>query len=268
MKREAIYWLTLATVVAIAGSSLYQRYQSSRPCAQPIAYTIGSVDSRFNISDAKLLTEIEAAAAIWNKAAGKTLLAYDPKAAMKINLIYDTREAVAKLGSDIALKQADEDAARATLDASQTQFAAEQSAYNQEVRTINARGGATPAEVVALEQERAALEVFSQSINREVADYNSSVTALNAVIAQYNQTAGHTFEEGEFVRDSTGERIDIFEFIGASQLERVLVHELGHAIGLGHNANPRSIMFAQNESGNLEPTPADLAALKAVCGLN
>ena len=50
------------------------------------------------ISSATLLTDAEAAAAIWDKAAGKSVLAYDPEATLKINLIYDAREASARLG--------------------------------------------------------------------------------------------------------------------------------------------------------------------------
>lgn len=184
-------------------------------------YSMGAVDARFNTTDAELVSSAEAAATIWNKAEGKTLLAYDPKATLKINLVYDERAASAKLGDDIARRQA------------------------------------------MLETERFGID---QSDASQVASYNASVSALNAEVFEYNQTAGHPFREGEYVRDDSGERITIFEFVGTGQLERVLAHEFGHALGLGHNTDPKAIMYAKNESGSLTPRFADLLALRALCG--
>lgn len=266
MKSNAIRWLLFSIVVAVSGGGLYYTYQNTRPCAHPILYSIGAVDTRFDISNSALIAQAKVSAAIWNKAAGKTVLTYDPKGDLKIHLIYDEREANAKFGSRIAVQQDKADTERAALDALQAQYVARQAAYNDAVNAINARGGATREEAATLNAERDALNVLADSINTEVAAFNASVNALNVLVAEFNQTAGYTFEEGQYVRDATGERINIFEFIGNTQLKRVLAHEFGHAIGLGHDADPKSIMFAKNESGNLVPTASDLAALRTVCG--
>lgn len=266
MKADAIRWLILVIIVGAAGSGLYYEYQNTRPCAHPVSYAIGAVDTRFGIANSALITQAKAAAAIWNKAAGKTVLVYDPKAGLKINLIYDAREANAKLGNEIAIQQDKADTARAALDTLQAQYVSEQTAYDQAVSAVNARGGATRSEADTLNAQRDALNALADSINSQVAAFNASVDALNTIVAQYNQTAGHTFEEGEYVRNAADERINIFEFVGNIQLKRVLAHEFGHAIGLGHDADPKSIMYAKNESGNLVPTTADLSALHAVCG--
>lgn len=266
MSRNIFRFVFFVVIFATSSVGLYYHYQNSRPCTHPIPYAIGEVDARFGVTKSALISNAEAAASIWNKAAGKTLLIYDANAELKISFIYDEREANAKLGVKILQQQTDLDSARGALDAAQSRFATEQAAYNQAVMVINARGGATPSEVRELTQQKESLKQLATSINSRVVSYNTSVAAMNAVAQQYNQNTGHTFEQGKYIRDSAGGRISIFEFIGATQLERVLAHEFGHAIGLDHNDDSKSIMFAKNESGNLVPTEADLTALRAVCG--
>jgi hypothetical protein len=264
---NTIRWLILSVVVAVAGVSIYYKYEATRPCAEPIAYSIGAIDPRFGISQAALLTTTEEAIAIWNKAAGKTVLTYDPKGALKVNLIYDEREATAKLGILITEASVQADIERAALEALRSRVNAAESAYNRKVKAINASGGASPAQAAELTIERKNLQSMVTNLNSAVAAFNKSIAALNTKVREYNETAGHTFEEGQYVRDGDGERINIFEFVGSTQLERVLAHEFGHAVGLDHNDDPNSIMYAKNESGNLVPTDSDIAALKTVCGL-
>ena len=230
--KNTVYGVIAILIALGAAAFVYQKYEQLRPCAEPIAYAIGSIDQRFDTSTTTVIDAAEADAKIWNTAAGKTLLTYDPNAAFKISLIYDSRQSSAQMGEQITQEQADVESERASIEAERSQI--------------------TPA--------------TSASFNAQVALYNQQVQSLNAEIASYNQTAGHSFEEGEFIRDASGERILIYEFVNNTQLERVLAHEFGHAIGLGHNTNPASIMYAENESGNLTPTTDDLAALKAVCG--
>ncbi len=265
--RDALKYLVVLIVVAVASGYTYQTYQQTRPCAQPISYAIGAVDTRFGITRNALIAEAKNAAEIWNKAAGKTVLVYDPNSDLKINLIYDEREANAQLGRKILRQQEEEEAARATLDTLQAQYTAMQTAYNQEVSAVNARGGATRKEAAMLSAERESLNTLANSLNQQVALFNASVATFNATVEEYNRTAGRTFEAGQYSSDATGERISIFQFTGSVQLRRVLAHEFGHAIGLDHNDNPKSIMFEKNESGNLIPTASDLAALKSVCNL-
>jgi Matrixin len=267
MVRDAINWTILAIVLTVAGWQVYTRYVETRPCAEPVRYSLGAVDPRFEVSRTTLLKDAQNAAQIWNKAAGKEVVVYDPEGPLTLNLVYDEREATAKLGIRITEAQAAQELQRVALATRQDEYESLQDSYNKKVSTINARGGATPQEARELDRERQALTSLGNAINTEVKAYNARVTELNTLVKQYNQAAGRVFEEGQYVRDSKGERINVFAFIGETQLTRVLTHEFGHAIGLGHNDNPNAIMYAMNESGNLKPAAEDLADLRRLCGL-
>jgi hypothetical protein len=240
MTGDAVRWLVLVLVLSGAAGGLYYKYEITRPCATPIHYAIGAVDSQFDLTPASLEKAAASATQIWGTAEGKSLFVYDPTAALKVNLIYDSREAAAKQGQSIASEKVRLDASLATITIDRAQCVAVSDPF--------------------------ARQSCSQSLNNEIGLYNSEISSFNADVSAYNKTAGHTFEEGQFVRDASGERINIFEFVGSDQLTRVLAHEFGHALGLEHNDDPASIMYAENESGNLTPSAADLAALQALCG--
>ena len=48
----------------------------------------------------------------------------------------------------------------------------------------------------------------------------------------------------------------------------VVLHELGHAISIAHVENQESVMYylLGGQTGELVPTPEDLAAFEQVCG--
>ncbi len=266
--KDFFYWIILVVIGVSAGGFLYYKHLDTLPCTHPVEYSIGAVDPRFGTNASELTSDLAFGAAIWNKAAGKTLFTLVPSGGVKVNLIYDEREESAKLGLEIAKEQVTTDAMRATVDAEHAQVKSEQDALNAEISAINARGGATPADRTRITAEQQSLELRIETLNNDVASFNARIRALNAQVAEFNKTAGHLFKEGEYVQDASGKRINIFEFVGKNQLERVLAHELGHAVGLDHNDDPDSIMYANNESGNLIPTATDVSALKSLCGIS
>ena len=273
-----------------------------QPCERPITYSIVSFDQRFGLTEAELLNNIKQAEEVWESSIDKQLFEYSPTGDLKINFIYDYRQeamdALEKTGIVINDDQATFDALKAKYDlliASYdkekirfeelvTAYDADKSAYEEEVDYFNSRGGATKAEHSVLEQKRADLNNQVKIIN-QVGDYlngmldtiNSAEIVLNKLIKTlnlkknaYNAVGSSVndwgeFSEGEYVSDASGTTINIFQFNDKNQLIEVLVHELGHSLGLEHIDNPKAVMYYLNESGNEELTADDISALKDIC---
>jgi len=157
-------WVVVLAVAGAGAWGFYFSYQHLRPCGETIHYSIGTVDPRFGESKAALVAAAKKAAATWNTAAGKSLLAYDPAGALTISLVYDDRQANATFGASIAREETKADAARATLDSLQADYVARQAAYNQAVDAVNAQGGATPSEATMLNTKRDSLNTLAAQI--------------------------------------------------------------------------------------------------------
>ncbi|MDP2930646.1 MAG: matrixin family metalloprotease [bacterium] len=271
------------------------------PCAKPITYTVGSFDSRFDISENAFLAAIAKAEKIWEDPIGKNLFAYAPDGNLKVNLVYDFRqEATEKLrtlgiivGNDEAsynelkskydVMQADYLEQKSAYDARVAAFLKRNNAYETTVAYWNKRGGASRetydqlnAEKASLSAEGRIISALMASLNAEASNINAIVVALNHLVAQLNlnvdrlneigQERGAEFQEGIYKSDANGAEIDIYQFDTDARLVRVLAHELGHALGLPHVSDPKAIMYRLNENTNESLTAADFAEIKALCG--
>ncbi|MBI3442344.1 MAG: matrixin family metalloprotease [Candidatus Sungbacteria bacterium] len=280
------------------------------PCDRPIPYSTGSFDARFGISRSDFLGAIREAEQIWEKPIKRELFVNasdtstpDTKARLKINLIYDARQdatvKLRKYGMTIRDSRESYDALKTNYESLKNEYAQEKAlfdsqaaalqqredAYNKEVETWSARGGAPPEEYDRLNAERAAIDQDIAKINQIKDDLNAKVDRINAMVivlnrlaetlnievAHYNQIGSQSsgeFEEGVYLNGPTGQEVDIYQFDDRAKLVRVLAHELGHSLDLDHLTNPKAIMYRLNQGANEKPTPEDLAALKKHCGIN
>lgn len=271
-----------------------------QPCDQPLEYSLGDFDKRFNLSQADFLKTIDQAAQIWQEPINKKLFNYAAGGALKINLIYDSRQAATdklkKLGFSIHNDQATYESLKNKYNAFDKTYKAgkneldniikyyeEQKAnYEDEVKAANKRGGVNSEEYAILEQERKDLNKSAESIkqkqaalNKTADDINAMANVINRLIRELNLTvddyntigasAAGEFQEGQYTRDEAGGKINIYQFDNQELLVRVLAHELGHALEIDHLDNPKAIMYRLNESGNEKITADDLTALRAVC---
>lgn len=228
---------------------------------------------------------------------------YSATGDLKISFIYDYRQkatdALRKIGIVISDDRSTYELLKAKynslvvsynsdkvrLDALIAAYGIDKIAYEKDVNYWNSHGRMTKAEYNSLEQRRVdlsdqvtAINQTRDSLNGLVDTINSAeivlnklAVALNLKVNMYNtvgSSAGKQFNEGEFVSDASGTAINIYQFNDTNQLVRVLTHELGYALGLGHLNNLKAVMYYLNEEGmNEKLTTDDLTALKKVCGI-
>lgn len=293
--------LKVVLALAFAAGSGYVLYTQAAPllvapCSTPIEYAIGDIDPRFGVSESELKVALAKAAAVWNTAAGKTIVATSStETGIPVSLVYGEEQKAVELGTKIDNDQASYDAKKAEVLSLRAQFSAAKSsyesakasyekkaaAYDAEVKSWNAKGGAPPAEYQKLKAESATLEKqrsslnasadavndFAERINLAVAALNDLARKINARVTVYNKSAGTDFEQGNYAEDGKEKSIHIFELKSQADMTRVLTHELGHALGMDHVENPDSIMYSFNIGDGLEPTDEDVTELKRVCRL-
>lgn len=275
-------------------------FNQIKPCSTPITYSLGDIDSKFGLSKTTALADIAEAEKIWESAAGKNLFEYSATGNLKINFIYDYRQqatqALQKIGVVMNNDKASYDALKAkynellnsynqdkkNFEALLNSYNSAKAAYEKKVAYWNSRGGVPPDQYATLEAQRVELnnqvDIINQKqddLNNQIDTINSSasilnqmITELNLQVATYNNigaSTGKKFNEGEYISDASGVKINIYEFNSKNQLVRVLAHELGHALGLDHVNNPKAIMYYLNEGGNEKLTADDISALKKIC---
>lgn len=243
------------------------------PCKNPIHYKIGTIDQRFNLTNEKIINDVEIAANIWNNSARKTLFVYDPKSSLTINFIYDARQSISLQlsANEIMLQNA-----KSILTPNEQKYNALVADFKTRVTTLNKNidywnnhGGAPPDEYQKLITEQNSLKQESDQINALVVKLNISAKEYNNVVAQLNQSAANfneviqtTPEEGLY--SPSRNEIDIYLAINHNELIHTLAHELGHALWLPHTQDKKSIMFPLT-SQTITPAKEDLLVLNNLC---
>ncbi len=285
--------VALLAYVALGTNGLSLLSPFYKPCAEPLTYAIDGYDERFGISQEEFAAAVAEAAALWNDAAGIQVLALSTEPSIFVGMLYDERQRAVELGETIGGEQGaynslkkkverlnDEFVVlRRSHEAKAASFERDVRKYEEEVQMWNAKGGAPPAAYEELEAKKRELERRKKTLDAGVAALNALIVSIQAqvsglnVLAEqtnekvntYNKTLGHDFDQGNYVEDEAGRRITIFTFEDRMELKRVLAHEFGHALGIGHLEDPGAIMYSYNIGNELILTAEDVAALKEVC---
>jgi hypothetical protein len=282
-RRNIALFVALAVGVALIvfDSSL----KEAGRCDAPIEYKIGTIDPGFRMTKSEFRNDIAQAGDVWSGAINKQLFKYDPDGEITINLVYDWRQQTTQFESALegTIEQSSASAESvkrqiSTLEesfrASRRDYQNQIAQYNRQVEGWNA-SGRVPADVgVSLRDEAAALNQKAQDLNAQrdqinalVSQYDSMVRNITAQTGAINGDglAGTEFRKGVYIAKDDVKHIDIYQFREQSDLLLVLAHELGHALGLQHNANPNSIMSPVLRSPSLALSADDLRDLKSLC---
>ncbi len=267
--------LFLGGIVVINPSlrSTLIKHFSLSSCDTPIAYKLGTIDPKFGLDNKKVTADISDAIAIWSNDYGKPLFIATSSAKLTINFVYDQRSA---LNAQINQLQNQLDKKSTTLvqqiDAYKADVAAfEQKLanFNNRVNQVNQSGGATPDVYASLIAEQKALKTEGDSLNARAQEYNLSahnydnqVRNLNQDVSQFNQAITQKPEEGLY--DGKDNTISIYFVNNHQELVHTLAHEFGHALGMQHVPDPRSIMNAYTNNF-ITITPQDQDQLDYVC---
>ncbi|WP_445666058.1 matrixin family metalloprotease [Fodinibius sp. AD559] len=273
------------------------------PCQEPLTYQLADIDSRFDITQkqlAKIMDEVEQ---LWESAINKDLINLSPDGEVALNLVYSEEQkqtdAERQFSDRITAKEQQvstvereykrlskryeesEEDVRQTLD----KYNSKISAYNQLAKEWDGREATSKviAKFKTLEQEISALEVslkqkkqklssLREQTNAKTERLNNLIKEHNSLIAEYNSrfSKPRKFDQGRFVKHGDNQAINIYQFGNRAQLKTVLAHEVGHALGLDHVDNPKSIMhnmMAEQNMANLQLTNEDISALKKQCDM-
>lgn len=270
------------------------------PCSGTITWSVGEVDPRYGLSAEGFAGYVRAAEAVWESAYGRDLFEFVRSSGdVSVSMVYDQRQAaIDKLKSlglrtdrtaaayDSLKARYDEISARLAprrkeLESRAAAYKAGEAEYNSVVGEYNRIGYANPAQKrifssvrAKLAREYAGMKVLESGVNSDIDTLNALATAINQLIVdlnmevkQYNRVGAvlGVYEEGVYKAVDGRRVIEIYKFHDRAQLVLLLAHEMGHALGLDHVADPEALMSALNRGKDLELMPADLAELDRAC---
>jgi len=290
----------IALLITLIGAGTYWYQSSALLCPAPLSYRLGEINPSFNLSPEQALAYVSQAEALWEKRTGRELFTYDETSDFTIGFVFDERQESANLEETqkklLDTKKVENDKVLQTVVSLQEDFKTLSANYgrrvadyekrlldyNTDVRQHNDRGGAPEDVFESLENERQTLNKEAEELSVVVAELNDLAANINhlsdrgnELVSDYNQGVNQYNNKvgflGEFTQgDYQGDRIHVYKFSSEEEVVKVLAHEFGHALGVGHVDDESSLMYYLLEDVNESPaiSSADLVAYQLVCGLS
>ncbi|UUM28174.1 M10 family metallopeptidase domain-containing protein [Acinetobacter colistiniresistens] len=278
----------LAKIPSSASTSSQVRYSTE----QPLRYRIAELDPRLNIDQPQMVELSKQAAAIWEKNTGQKYFVYDPEAEFVIHLVFDQRQlrSMKRAESLGQLEQEQQNwlnrneklqKVNADLAESSVQLEQQKQAYENQVQqyqlglTQYKADNSNKTLFASLQKQQRDLQQQALKLQAKIAEYNHKVQQnqlkaeksqqvyqeLAASVAEFNETfKPEVLHKGQF----DGKQIFIYEFSSIDDLRLTLAHEFGHALGLKHTRDPKSLMYPRikdQDAKDFQLTDTDLKLL-------
>ena len=273
------------------------------PCDRPHTWAVGEIDTRFAITEQDVRNAMRKAETAWTSAAGFPVTEESENPEIIINFNYAREQEIAdselrareeirteqnqidQLQNRYEIRREDFDRRSKVYVSLAEETTSKLSTLNSWVAEKNQTGGFTEQNVNEYEQrkadtermqqrvlnERAELDRMAELINRKSDRLNVMIGRNNQLIDQYNENfAGENrFTKATYQRNGDGGIITVNQFLSKNELPLILAHELGHAMGLNHVENPKSVMFrrmgGQQYYPHIQLTEEDILALQNRC---
>lgn len=274
---------------------------ASQPCEEPLTYRTGDIDSRFNLSAQQITAVMEEVEELWETSLDRNLLEYKEDGKVVVDLIYSKEqkrfEEEQLFSNQIRTKKEQATATRNEYQRLAKRYNEKESdlkntvsRYNRIADSYNELAeelqGQNPSQdkidelnelerqiknlELNIERKQKNLESLRKQTNAKSEQLSDLIKERNKMIARYNNQFGgiKSFDQGQFIKKGENEAIKVLQFSNRAELKTVLAHEVGHALGINHVNNPKSIMYHKMEKQDifdLKLTDEDVTALKNQC---
>lgn len=270
------FFIIILLALSVFAYIYFESIKDESFCSTPITYTIGKIDDRFKISQDELKDITGSASKIWSNTKGSPLFVYDQNSTLDINMVYSEAHTILRtISNDESTVNNEQLKLTESLVEYEKKRKALQSKIdrlNSDIKSWNDRGGATQEEFDKIKQknqdiksEIESFNAYSNALNLKSQDYNFDVSKLNDNITKFNDRLQENPEMGVYV--SGDNKIEIYFYENKKDLENVIAHELGHALGLDHIIAADAIMNPQS-SPNTHFTKEDADLLADFCKNN